>query len=531
MIILAGCGSDSSDKTTSTTPPVTPSTVPSYTKIVFEPVITTTLPADMVIAKDADFTHYSELVIDSATPQLKLRIIATDDAANNEKIIRASNIMQHLLQDVDGASYGSDKTSILRTMAERQATLILTKDQDQNNMLTIKLYAVAAIKLDLLAGVITKAGVSKTVRVDNLAHFLTDFSALSDGEADEDDNEQEQVIDELTMLNSKDGLPRWLVNAQALQYRELSVEGDCHYMSNFEQVTTTAKDPDTDEFIKESKYCTDLGANSDRDAAFEEILHLVQAQGIAPNPETSAYQEAVRSRAESIYSGSSVNKVWNPTKKDLLDWAGDDTNKAIGPTYSHEYLAAVFEAFMGMNGHQSQGLDGYTSTERSQISSNDNIGDNLVREMFAGDLQYTARIQTTGVVEYYNKTALTGTPTFKMQKSGHALEEYTFKSQYLKNAKLVGTDTIDLIGNDKDNILEGNIANNTIRAGAGNDTYVVTKTTEAEFKSCTVVPGDDSGEIYTQITCPNTGTDKLYGFNKITLSDGSKTIDKTGKIN
>ncbi|WP_026006412.1 hypothetical protein [Moritella dasanensis] len=523
MIVLAGCDSDSGSSTT-------PTTV-SRTKGVVQPVVTQTFPADMLIAKEAGFTRYSELLIDNAGTQLKLRIIATDDAAKNEKIIRASNIMQHLLQDVDGASYGSDKASILRTMAERQATLILTKDQDENNILTIKLYAIAAIKHDLLAGVITKAGVSKAVRVDNLSHFLTDFSTLSDGEVIENDNEQDKIIDELTMLNSKDGLSRWLVNSQSLQYRELSVEGDCHYMSNFEQVTTAIKDPDTNEFIKESKYCTNLGAHSDRDAAFEEILHLVQAQGIASNPDTHAYQEAVRSRAESIHKSLATNKPWNPTAQDWIDWADDDTNPKIGSTYSHEYLAAVLEAFMGMNGHKTKGLDGYTSTEREQISAKDNIGDNFVREMFAGDLQYTARIQTAGVVKYYTKAALTGTPTFKMQKSSDAADKYTFKSQYLKNAVLVGTDAIDLIGNDKDNILEGNIANNTIRACAGNDTYVVTKTTEAEFKSCTVVPGDDNGEVYTQITCPNTGTDKLYGFNKIKLSDGSKAVDATGHIN
>jgi len=521
IVMLAGCGSDSSSSKGSIkpTPPVPPTPTTPTTKITFNPAVEATLPVDMDIASEAGFTRYSELLIksqtavfNSAAPQLKLRIIATgDNADNDEKIIRAGNIMFHLLQDVADSDYGEDKYSIAKTMATRDATLILTKDQDENDMVTLKLYAAAAIKLDLLSGIIIASGVSH-IKVDTLANFLTDFSAL-----DEDDSEK--VIDALLQLNSHAAMPKWLVNSQALQFRELSVEGDCHYMSDFAQVGKT------------SKYCTDLGENSDRDAGFEEILHLVQAQGIAPNPETSAYQEAVRARAQAVYESTAADKPWNPTVESLKDWAGDDFNKVIGPTYSHEYLAAALEAFMGMNGHKTLGLDGYTSTERDQIYLKDTIGDYLVREMFAGDLQYTARIQTAGVTEYYNKTTLTGTPTFKMQKSDHALEKYTFKSQYLKNAKLVGSDVIDLSGNDKDNILEGNKANNTIRAGAGDDTYIMTNTTSAEFNACKVTLGNDSGDLYTQITCPNTGSDKLYSVEKIKLVDAIKTIDSTGKVN
>ncbi|QUM77729.1 hypothetical protein HWV00_16710 [Moritella sp. 24] len=528
MVMLAGCGSDSSSGTGSTKPtPPTP-TIPTA-KITFTPTVLATLPVDMSIASDAGFTRYSELLIKSPTstfnaavPQLKLRIIATgDNADNDEKIIRAGNIMFHLLQDVANSNYGKDKYSIAQTMATREATLILTKDQDENDMATLKLYAAAAIKLDLLRGILIESGISG-IRVDNLANFVADVREL-------EEEDRENVIGALVQLNSHAAMPKWLTNSQALQFRELSVEGDCHYMSDFAQVFIW--DENEGENRPTSKYCTDLGENSDRDAGFEEILHLIQAQGIAPNPETSAYQEAVRARAEAIYKSTAADKPWNPTKDDWADWASDDVISIMGPTYSHEYLAAVLEAFMGMNGHKTEGLDGYTSTEREQIIVKDNIGDDFVREMFAGDLQYTARIQTDGVIQYYNKTALTGTPTFKMKKSDDALEKYTFKSQYLKNAKIVGSDAIDLQGNDKDNILEGNKANNTIRAGAGGDTYIITNTTAAEFSSCQVTSGDDSGEIYTQITCPNTGTDKLYNVETIKLSDAIKTIDAAGKVN
>lgn len=503
--LLSACGSDSSSDNGAGINPVTSSVV-SY-----EGTVTTTLPTDMSTAAAAGFTRYSEILVTpnptsakanvklSSTPQLKLRIISTGDSSYDEKMIRAGNIMYHLLQNVDGSDYGADKSSIMQTMANREATLILTKDKDENEETTIKLYASAAIELDLLSEIITDAGIASNVRYDSLANFLADFSALSD-------DESEKIINELQKLNDNAAMPKWLVNSQSLQYRELTVEGDCHYMSNF------------------ASYCENLGVDSDRDAAFEEILHLVQAQGIAPNVETSAYQEAVRDRALSIYTGNAMHKVWNPTPEDWQDWESDDTNAdVIGSTYSHEYLAAVFEAFMGMNGHKVSGLDGYTSTERSQIIINDPIGDNLVREMFAGDLQYTARIPTKGVVKYYTEASLFGIPTFKMYKSDEVGDEYTHKSQYLINAKLIGdeNDHIDLIGNDKDNILEGNQGDNTIRAGAGEDTYIVTNTAYKtnNVETCQLKPTQSGGEFYVLLTCPNIGTDKLYDFEKIKFLD------------
>lgn len=541
-LALSGCNSnDDSNVTGAVTPPTT------STSVVFNPEVKTDIPADMSIAEDAGFERYTELLIDvpaatnngavalsSATP-LKIRIIGTDDSANNEKIIRAGNIMRHLLENVEGGNYGADKSSIIRSLGERQATLILTKDQEENDQLTVMLYAATALELNVLDRLVLESGVTG-IRTDSLAHFVEDFSNLPEpAEGSDVEADSEKVIESLLSLHSNPATPKWLINSQSLQYRELSVEGDCHYMSDFAQEYKQVPNEDSGELepVLMSKYCNDLGENSDRDAAFEEILHLVQAQGIAPNAETSAYQEAVRAHAQTTYERTDANKPWAPTADDLEEWAGDDTNPEIGPTYSHEYLAAVFEAFMGMNGHKTLGLDGYTSTERDQIIIKDPIGDDLVREMFAGDLQYTARIQTAGVVKYYTQAGLAGTPTFKMAKSADATEKYTFKSQYLVDATLIGADAINLIGNDKDNVLEGNSANNIIRAGAGDDTYIVTNTTTAQFDDagvCTVTSGDDNGETFTQIACAETGTDKLYGFEKVKLSDAIRSINTKGEI-
>ncbi|MDN3685929.1 hypothetical protein QW180_29800 [Vibrio sinaloensis] len=105
-----------------------------------------------------------------------------------------------------------------------------------------------------------------------------------------------------------DDTPQWLLNSQSLMYRELSIEGDCHYMSNY------------------ADYCADLGEHADRDAAFEEILHLVQAQGIAPNSEAKLkqLQADIDARALSLYNAHKAGQpaVWQPTDDSWQDWLG-----------------------------------------------------------------------------------------------------------------------------------------------------------------------------------------------------------------
>lgn len=80
-------------------------------------------------------------------------------------------------------------------------------------------------------------------------------------------------------------------------FRELTLEGDCHYMSNF------------------ANYCENLGKHADRDAGFEEILHLFQAQGIAPNPTFYVFQQQIQQRALSLYTDHKNGQYspWQPS--------------------------------------------------------------------------------------------------------------------------------------------------------------------------------------------------------------------------
>ena len=81
--------------------------------------------------------------------------------------------------------------------------------------------------------------------------------------------------------------------------------------------------------------------------------------------------------------------------------------------------------------------------------------------------------------------------------------EYTHKSQYMDNVRLSGTNTSHLVGNDRDNVLEGNAANNNIEGGDGTDTAVFKGPLSEYVISGGVVtdtqPGRDGSDTLTDI--------------------------------
>ncbi len=307
-----------------------------------------------------------------------------------------------------------------------------------------------------------------------------------------------------TLMSSKD-TPNWLMNSQSLMYRELTVEGDCHYMSNF------------------ADYCANLGNHADRDAAFEEILHLVQAQGIAPNASTATLQNDIQAHALSIYNDIQASKptVWRPTQDDWEDWESDDFDpervKQTGPSYSHEYFAAAFEAYMGVAKANGQGLDGYQALTREEMQTQDPQAVDWISGLFHGYLQYTANIDSAGVKLYTEKTNPGTVPTFRMSPNKDGLvEAYTYKSQWLTKVKIVGDDAMNVIGNDQDNTFEGNNKDNSIYGEGGVNTYIVPH----KLAECIVIKAKN-----VSVECPSTGTDELYDIQNIQFTD--QTLDVT----
>lgn len=495
-VSLTACGgSDSSSKTSKTTTPP----APVLSTVIIPNVVSTAFPTELKVAADAGFTHYVKISLSEANNDDAFHIVAVDDGVNNEKIFRAAKIIQHLLTTQPNSKYGTDKSRIAKTLAARDATLMLTKNDDQNDEMLTKIFVSELIRQGKLNHAIADSGLTHTFDTSSLEKFVEDMMALSEEDLD-------SLVDSIatTLMNSAD-TPNWLMNSQSLMYRELTVEGDCHYMSNF------------------ADYCANLGEHADRDAAFEEILHLVQAQGIAPNASTTSLQNDIQANALSIYSDMQAGKptVWRPTQRDWEDWESDDFDpervKKTGPSYSHEYFAAAFEAYMGVAKANGQGLDGYQALTREEMQSQDPQAVDWISGLFYGYLQYTANIDSAGVKLYTEKTNPGTVPTFRMAPNKDDLvEAYTYKSQWLTRVKIVGDQAINVIGNDQDNTFEGNNKDNSIYGEGGINTYIVPH----KLAECIVIKAKN-----VTVECPSTGSDELYDIQNIKFTD--KTLDVT----
>lgn len=210
--------------------------------------------------------------------------------------------------------------------------------------------------------------------------------------------------------------------------------------------------------------------NEPRDAAFEEILHLMHDTGIGVDganttpgvPELAPYQQSIRVAMENaIPSG-----VITSNGAQLGIWASGAINwlKELAPENSltQEYLASIIDTYYGLAGKSSSGgsNDLYQPQTRAEIATKDPMGWALVgadspRKFFSEYVTYEARVDA----QFEGTFSL----TFDSNK------QYTHKSQYLLNALLTGTKPTNLVGNAQNNRLTGNEANNELTGGTGDD--------------------------------------------------------------
>lgn len=227
-----------------------------------------------------------------------------------------------------------------------------------------------------------------------------------------------------------------------------------------------------------------------RDAALEEIFHQVHDVGIGTS-ETRAlpeYQKDILARAE-----STQGTIWGINSADWLKELGAEGSLA------QEYIAAVIDSWYGQWGPWSgnQGMwDTYVAKTRADVESKDPEGATLLRAFLPDVLDYEAYLDPT----------FQGTFSMAFDES----QPYTHKSQYLRGARLNGTNAANLQGNDLDNTLRGNSSDNTLDGGAGTDTAIYCKK-QAEYTIST------EGDV-TTVTGPD-GTDTLTGVEKIAFAD------------
>lgn len=262
---------------------------------------------------------------------------------------------------------------------------------------------------------------------------------------------------------ASDGLPQ----GQELYAAEISPEGSSWYVEN----------------------------NFDhRDASMEEIFHQVHDQGIgtAEKRALPQYQEKLLARAT-----ATKGTVWGLNSDDWLKELEAEGSLA------QEYIVAVIDSWYGQWGPW-QGKDGmwdtYVAKNRSDVESEDAAGAQLLHDFLPDVLEYEA----------YVDPEFSGTFLFTFDEA----TPYTHKSQYLRGARLTGSNDSGLTGNALDNTLRGNAGDNALDGGDGHDVALYcqpqSKYTVATANGITTVTGPD-------------GTDTLTNIERIAFSDA--TVD------
>ena len=179
------------------------------------------------------------------------------------------------------------------------------------------------------------------------------------------------------------------------------------------------------------------GGHFTRDASYEEIMHLVHGKGIE-DVLPQFHQEIVKAEKAAVKAGIYL----------------------YGRPAPHEYIITGFDIYFGLWEHNPQS-DGksfgheYPFHTRAEMKAGDPALYALVEKFWPKYLTYDA----------YIDPSFEGTFSTVLDKN----TEYTFKSQYLVNIILTGTNHSNIVGNDQDNRLTGNDGNNLIIGGKGND--------------------------------------------------------------
>ncbi len=268
-------------------------------------------------------------------------------------------------------------------------------------------------------------------------------------------------------------------NSQELYATEVFVEGDSNYLAD---------------------------SLAGRDATFEEILHFVQAQGIAPA--MAEFQDKIEAQAKLMLDAG----VWNPTQDQQDEWeddADEEIEAEIGTTLSHEYFAAVVETYYGMWANKQVGMDGYIAPSRSAQENDDKEGLVIVKAFLPTYISTTMDIDPSFAAD----------STFQMSyDTGLA---YTTKSQYLMSVRLTGTNNSNISGNAQDNLLMGNEGDNKIDGKGGINTYKVNGL-QSEF---IVSPHGSTYLVQDKVNARN-GTDTLSNIKYIQFNDEKVTLIK-----
>ena len=230
-----------------------------------------------------------------------------------------------------------------------------------------------------------------------------------------------------------------------------------------------------------------------RDAAFEEIFHLVHDTGIGTYERGALpqYQKELKSEAiKSLKDGR-----WGiPIDSHVQEWIEELRREDSLP---QEYIASVIDSYYGLWTAFDENPGGmwgiYIAKTRKEIKEKDPRGYELL-ESFLPPM----------MIGYESLIDPNFKGTFSLQFDQEL--PYTHKSQYYVDATLTGNRDSNLHGNDSDNTFKGNSGDNTIDGGKGNDT-VIFQGKKEEY--------DIQGNVYIDTVKDRDGTDTLISIESI----------------
>ncbi len=197
-----------------------------------------------------------------------------------------------------------------------------------------------------------------------------------------------------------------------------------------------------------------------RDASYEEIFHMVHDYGIGTTQKKGALPELSHKIKAGMDIALPKNKAdWG--KKGLWGLQSGDWLKELSKEGSleQEYIVGGIDSFYGLweaYTESDKGMWGmYVPKNRQGVKEKDAPAYEIITQFIGENLTYMERIAPE-----FNGT-------FKMNYDKE--NPYTFKSQYLQNARLTGDKNSNLEANDLDNILIGNKGNNKLDGKAGKD--------------------------------------------------------------
>ena len=196
-----------------------------------------------------------------------------------------------------------------------------------------------------------------------------------------------------------------------------------------------------------------------RDAAFEEIFHLLHDSGIGTDfpGALPQYQKELKAEALKSIEDGRWGIAVDPHVKNWIEELRRENSLA------QEYIASVIDSYYGLWAAFDENPGGmwgiYIAKTREEIKEKDPKGFALL-EAFLPPMMlgYESLIDPN----------LQG--TFSIQFNEEI--PYTHKSQYYVDITLTGTHNSNLLGNDADNTFRGNSGDNILDGGEGNDTVI-----------------------------------------------------------